>query len=332
MSTHKVLVYALPTIEPHPDPDTTKLGLVHIGGYQVVINKEQWQPGQLAAYCPPDSVVPTDREEFSFLHKPGSDAWHRIRVVRLRGVLSQGLLVPAPASALAGDDVMLELGIKAYQPPLPAMAGGLAESAPPGLYVPSYDLENWRDWPDIISDNEPVIITEKLHGANMRVVWYQDRWWVGSRNQWLKYNPNNMYWRAIQNATFSDRLGPLLRSRPGLIAYGEAYGWVQKLRYGAKPGEVHFAVFDFLDGTSWLKPSEMTQLQTQYGFVRVPVLMCGPFDRDTVLRLANGNTNVVNAQNIREGIVIEPMVSRTMLEFGRVKFKLVSDEYLLKDK
>src|SRR5271170_5339665 len=42
----------------HPDPETTSLELIDIGGYQVVVRKNQFAVGDLAVYIQPDSVVP----------------------------------------------------------------------------------------------------------------------------------------------------------------------------------------------------------------------------------------------------------------------------------
>lgn len=63
----------------------------------------------------------------------------------------------------------------------------------------------------------------------------------------------------------------------------------------------------------------------------VPILYSGPFDLDKIKALAEGPSTVSGAQNIREGIVIEPLPERRVPGLGRVQLKLVSNTFLEKD-
>ena len=60
---------------------------MRIWGYTACVAKGLFRPGDLAAYLPPDSLVP-DTPEFAFLGEH-----RRIKVRRLRGIYSQGLLI-----------------------------------------------------------------------------------------------------------------------------------------------------------------------------------------------------------------------------------------------
>src|SRR5271168_2482625 len=89
-------------IRPHPDPDTTSLELIDIGGYQVVVRKGQFKPGEgtLAVYIQPDSVVP-QTEPFRFIWEEhvGLDGTvpekrRRVTVRKFRKEWSEGLLLP----------------------------------------------------------------------------------------------------------------------------------------------------------------------------------------------------------------------------------------------
>src|SRR5437868_1923176 len=88
MSRHEVPIVRIAAVEPHPQAD--RLEIVRLWGYTCVVGKGQFRAGDLACYVPPDSVVPSG-PPFEFLGD------HRlIRVRRYRGVVSQGLLIPAP--------------------------------------------------------------------------------------------------------------------------------------------------------------------------------------------------------------------------------------------
>lgn len=63
----------------------------------------------------------------------------------------------------------------------------------------------------------------------------------------------------------------------------------------------------------------------------VPVLFVGAYDPATVKALADGVTAVPGASNIREGVVVEPLVERHERGLGRVQLKIVSNSFLEKD-
>lgn len=113
-STHRVEVVPV-VLEPHPNADT--LSVVHVWNYTVVVRTEDWLGKDRGAYIPPDSVVPRN-EMFAFLGEKT-----RIGAKRLRGILSYGLLVPAPDGAQIGEDVaerigVTHYGVTHYEPPL----------------------------------------------------------------------------------------------------------------------------------------------------------------------------------------------------------------------
>jgi hypothetical protein len=63
----------------------------------------------------------------------------------------------------------------------------------------------------------------------------------------------------------------------------------------------------------------------------VPVLHIGPFDSAKVKALAEGKSLVPGATNIREGVVVEPLIERREHGLGRVQLKIVSNTFLEKD-
>ena len=87
-------------------------------GWEVVVKKGDFTPGQLCVYCEVDSILP-DRPEFEFLR----DRKFRIRTIKLRGQVSQGICFPLSIlkdyrlkNVMAGTDVTEFLGIKKYDP------------------------------------------------------------------------------------------------------------------------------------------------------------------------------------------------------------------------
>lgn len=85
--------------------------------------------------------MPTGRPTFAFLKKEGRDR-ERISVRRFRGAWSQGLLIPVSgelADRPTGADVMADLGIERYEPPIPVGGEGQYVCPPKGLATPKAD-------------------------------------------------------------------------------------------------------------------------------------------------------------------------------------------------
>lgn len=344
MTTHCVPVIRIETIESHPNADA--LELVPVWGYTCAIKKGSFKVGDLAAYIEPDYEVPLGLPEFSFLQKPGKfRATHRIAVARLRGVYSQGLLIPAPEGAKEGDNVMEHFGITRWEPPEPVMVKGAFAEKGPDIFAPKYDLENWRKYQKLMIPGEEIILTPKIHGTNARFVWAEDRMWCGSRTQWkmrpglsvkdpvaISSNvaegtivPNNAWWAAhAQNPWIEE----WCKANPGVVVYGEVFGpgIQQGFNYGLSKNQVGFAVFDILRKGQWIPNSEFANSEFA-GLNFVPVIYAGPYDRAVIEELAEQDETFNGAGHIREGVVIKLLKERFDPEIGRIALKHVSNRY-----
>lgn len=323
MSTHKVEVVALEKIEPHPNAD--RMEITYIWGYSACVGKGQFKPGGLAAYIEPDNLLDVTVPEFAFLAPKSKPEKHegkvRIKVARLRGILSQGLVIPARPHWKLGDNVMDELKVVHYDPPIPMSTGGEAEKAPPG-YRPYYDIEGFYRYRHVFKPGEPVVATEKIHGANGRFAWYEDRMRCGSHTEWKKQDDKVLWWQAVRNCPWIEEF---CKTHPDLTVYGEVYGQVQDLKYGLKGG-CQLVVFDLLRANEWIPHKEAREIGKSIQWV--PVVYEGPFDEEKLKVLSDGKSLIPGADNIREGIVVKPLVERTDLEIGRVQLKIVGNEYL----
>lgn len=317
-STHRVEVVPV-ELQPHPNADT--LSIVHVFGYQACVRTADWQGVSIGAYIPPDSICP-DTPDFAFLgdHR-------RIKVKRLRGEISQGLLVPAPAGAQVGDDVAEILGVTHYEPPMPVSTGGEVERPPSG-YRPAYDLESARRYGAVVFEpGEPLFVTEKIHGANGRFCWTEDgAFHCGSRTEWKRESEDLIWWRALHA---NSALKEFLTQNPDITVYGEVYGQVQDLKYGAKRGEIRLAVFDLLLRGRWLDPLEARDFAPMLPWVPT-IAENFPFDLDGVFQLAEGPSLVPGADHCREGCVAKPIHERTHPAVGRVCLKVVGNDYLMR--
>lgn len=324
-STHKVEVVPV-VLQPHPNADS--LSVANIYNYSVVVRTEDWVGKTIGAYIPPDNVVVSNRPEFAFLK-----GHERIKVKKLRGVVSMGLLVPAPEGSKIGDDVAEQLGVTHYEPPQShchtgkGLAQGVilgdSESAPEG-YFPVYDVDALRRYSHAMIPGEMVIVTEKVHGCNSRYHW-DERMRASSHKHWKKYDPGSIWWKALAK---HESVTKFCVDHPDCTVFAECYGNVQDLSYGHQKGEVSIAVFDILRGTGWISANEARDLAPDLPWV--PTVAIKPFVLSEVLELAEGPSLIPGANHIREGIVVKPLTERTHPHIGRVCFKVVSNGYLMR--
>ena len=337
--------------EIHPNADL--LALVRIRGYQVIVRSDDWKDGDLAAYIPPDSVVP-DKPEYAFL-----DGHLRIKARRFRGLWSFGLLMPAPRGSKLGDNVADVMGVTHYEPPL--RGRGMTEHAAdfakaPAFPGPIYDVENILRYDKELAPDMVVVVTEKLHGANIRMTFQDGRFHVASRrffrkefyrptpknlwerikfwlienvgNQSLEVPTSSEYWKAF-NA--NEELKGIVQRFEGLVFYGELYGQTQAgFNYDADGENNKIRIFDILDPAirEYLPWSEVANIVPDD--YRVPVDYIGEFDMGIVHDLAESPSQLTK-NHIREGVVVKPVSSIWSDNLGgRIILKYINPFYLEK--
>lgn len=324
-NNHKALVYEIHK-QPHGNADS--LSVVNIDGFTVVVNSASWEDGQLAVFIQPDSLVDTNIECFSFLKDPKGRNPVRISVKKLRGIYSQGCLVPAPEGSKVGDDVTELLQVKHYEPIIEETNTSTQVSGPPLFSsLPRYDLENFRKHAKCFIDGEMVNVTEKINGQNLKCVYSAGRFYVGSKSRWVKEEEGNGFWKAVRNNPNIERF---CVENPNLVLWGEQYGKVKNFPYDCINGEVRFIAFDIRrQDLTFLGVQEFSDLMDKYQIPKVPVLGNIPFNQEIITQMSEGETTLGKAKT-REGCVVRSYTERIDNKYGRAILKLVSNIYLEK--
>lgn len=360
MSNFTVPIVRIKEIQKHPNADTLSTTVVE--GEPVVFKTGDFQTGDLAIYVPLDAVVPEIKgTEFLGKHR-------RIKAVRLRGIYSEGLLLPISVlpkgNYKEGECVANILGIKKYEDQAPeswgtsgsskklSMRGDSNQEKNPGV-IPHYDIESYKKYSHLLTEGEKVVVTEKIHGCNSRYGWVNGKFFVGSHNCFWR-NPErepSIWWKLFRtwrslirkpvpekpfkpnlfwNIAKQYRLAEKLKNYPNYIFYGEIYGQVQDLTYGAGPQQVWFRVFDIYDVVNkyWLDWGMVEIICEELKLGTVPVLYVGPFYESILAEHVEGQS--VLAKNIREGVVVKPYINRSHARFGRIILKWVSQGYKLR--
>lgn len=324
-----VTIRTIDSIEPIEGAD--RIEVAKIGGWHVVVGKGEFSVGEDVLYFELDSALPLDDPRFTFLGARSSrsiekKAYHVLRTIRLRGVYSQGLIMPTGPFELdltSADihQVPIEdaLGVIKYEPPVPAAQGGQVEG---GFFhgVQKTDAErvqniSARNWERIVNDFTWKA-TLKIDGTSF--TGYNDPvegFRVCSRNWELSRSEGNVYWDVVDKFNLEEIIPE------NWVVQGEVYGpGIQG--NPQKVNELSFGVFRVLnqygaDAFEW--PDELYKLS-------VPVLDLElPGTIEEAIEQVNGlKYNGILA----EGVVWNEVYDRVPDGLGRPIFKVISNKYL----
>lgn len=318
--------------------------LVIVDGWKVVVAKNVGHKvGDLVIYCEIDSFLPI-REEFEFLRKSsykkmadGTEGF-RLRTIKLRGQVSQGLILPISVlkptdtniyvEPFEGLDVTEMLEIVKYEPPIPAELAGKVK----GLF-PSFlrktdeeriqnltsEYEGWKN------SDKRFYVTEKLDGSSATFYFKDGEFGVCSRNLELLETEGNTFWKVARQLKLEEWLGT---HETNYSIQGELIGeGIQGNPYNIKGQTVGFFNAFNIDTQEYLGLEEFESLISSMGLKSVPILdreFTLPDTIDELLKYADSKS-VLNSDFDREGVVIRS-VDR------KISFKVISNRFLLNEK
>lgn len=322
-------------IQPIEGADMIELAIVD--GWKVVVAKEVGHKvGNLVVYCEIDSFLPI-REEFEFLRKSsykkmGDQEGFRLKTIRLRGQVSQGLILPMsvfalyPSNPTEGDDVTEALDIVKYEPPIPAELSGKVKGLFPS-FIRKTDEERIQN---LASEYEEMkkhnyYETEKLDGSSATFFYNNGEFGVCSRNLELLETEGNTFWKVARELDLENKMreyGMNISFQGELI--GES---VQGNPYKIKGQTVRFFNLFDIDLYVYHSLSVFQETMKVLGLETVPVLNTHfhlPDTIDELLLRADGKSEL-NPNFDREGIVVRSL-DRT------ISFKVISNKFLLNEK
>lgn len=336
-----------------PIENADAVELAHIDGWPVVVRKNEYEKNEVVSFFEIDSYIPR-KPEFEFLFQDARRQFITLKTKKIRGQLSQGLILKADKSLLetfqVGDDVSEFYGVVKYEPPLTGN-----QNQPKGNF-PSFiiktDEERIQNHPEYRNKynellkkiSKQLIGTEKLNGSSMTVYSMLDgTYGVTSHNVDLKESDNNIMWQVAKQDEVINKLNDLLstmityfpheKGLLGLAIQGELVGpGIQGndyklmkqefhpfyIQYIAKAGNGYLSMLDGLnyDAIKQLFPNVVPIV---YELDEMP-------DTETLLKLAEGKS-ALNKDVEREGIVFE-----ITHEGVRNSFKVISNTHLLGQK
>lgn len=343
-----------------PIEGADKIELATIDGWNVVVAKNVGHKvGDVVVYCEIDSFLPIE-PEFEFLRKssyrklPNGMEGFRLRTIKLRGQISQGLIIPledafkvmerrsqdyatkSEIQVIRGLTNLVDnpcnvtglLGITKWEPPIPANLTGQVKGDFPS-FIKKTDEERiqnltkeYSDWKDI-----PFYVTEKLDGSSATYYLNDGEFGVCSRNLELIETDDNTFWKVARQTDIEGKLRKLGRN---IAIQGELIGHgIQKNPYKINGNEVRFFTIFDIDKYQKVDYNEFCQIMTELDLSIVP-LIDGDFrlpdNPNDLMDLANSHSRMplVDEDCDMEGVVIRSLD-------GEISFKVISNEYLLKE-
>ncbi|MFN4145712.1 MAG: RNA ligase (ATP) [Runella sp.] len=329
-------VQKIKALEPIAEADAIEKAQVL--GWELVVKKGEYQVGDLCVYVEIDSLLPP-KPEFEFL-RPRQ---FRIRTVRLRNQISQGIcfplsILPEGFVVEEGADCTEALGIVKYEPPIPANLVGLMKGQFPS-FIPKTDETRVQVLQALLDKyaGEPCYITEKLDGSSVTFYYRDGEFGVCSRNLDLLEDPTSTYWKVAQELEMQQKLASL---GGNFALQGELVGeGIQGNKLNLKGQTVYFFNLYDMNKSRYVDFENFDLIIRLLDLKMVPILDQNyTLERSIAALVAKANIkSSINPKIWAEGIVIRPLVEKNDRAFssdlanhGRVSFKVINPAFLLK--
>ena len=320
-------------------PGADMIELAIVDGWKVVVAKNvEHKVGDMVVYCEIDSFLPI-KEEFEFLRKSsykkmsdGTEGF-RLRSIKLKGQISQGLILPLKDLQLlnkdlleVGMDVTKELGIVKYEPPIPAELSGKVKGLFPSFLRKTDEerIQNLSDEYENLKQHK-FYVTEKLDGSSATFYSKDGVFGVCSRNLELLETEGNTFWKVARELKLEEWL---TSQDVNYSIQGELIGEsIQGNPYKIKGQTVGFFNAFNIDTQEYLGLEEFEKLISSMGLKSVPILdreFTLPDTIDELLTYAD-EKSVLNSNFDREGVVIRSLDRK-------ISFKVISNKFLLSEK
>lgn len=315
-------------------------------GWEVVVKRGTFKVRDLVVYVEIDSFLPTDNLDFEFLRKScyrkfttGEEGF-RIKTVRLRGQISQGICFPLtilslfddwdfPGILIEGRDITDILRIKKYEPPIPAHLAGEVKGQFPA-FISKTDEIRIQATVNVLERHQGTFMyaTEKLDGTSVTFYINNGEFGVCSRNLELKETEGNSLWNIARKLNLEEKMKAF---EDNIALQGELIGsGIQDNPYKLKDHQIYFFNIFNIDKYAYMSLEEVRALLEHWKLEMVPIL--GRFLLENsvpkLVEFSQGQSTLCS-ESKREGIVVRPLVEERDPELGRFSFKVINPEYLL---
>lgn len=319
-----------------PIEGADRIELVQVDGWKCVSKKDEFEIGDKCIYFEIDSFLPIE-DQFEFLRKSCYKnnsvvgEGFRIKTIRLRGQISQGLVIPITdkyKDLEEGTDLTEELGVKKYE--IPETFGPTERKGNFPIEIPKTDENRIQN---LKSNRNPwmkkeieYIITEKLEGSSMTVFFNNGKFGVCSRNMMVDDEGDGTFAKIAKELNLKEKME---HAEVNMAIQGELIGpGVQGNYYNLDAHQ--FRVFNVyhIDTRSYFDwDIVVNNICDSLGLDTVPVIERKKLIIDGIqedlLEYADSKSELIDKP--REGVVFKT-------HDNSISFKAINNEYLLNGK
>lgn len=333
---------ALATVEViqeiRPIENADAIEVARVRNWDVVVRKGEFFVGDKVVYFEIDSFLPLDDSRFLFLAPRGARKnqegveGHVLKTAKLRGVYSQGLILPTAGFPSAGDqkpgtDITATIaGLEKWDPPIPTELAGSARGSFPSQFRKTDEerIQNFASIP--LTDDPNWVATEKIDGSSMTVWVDGDDQGVASRNWDIEDTKFNSMWNLARELELHDLIRGSFEGK-SVAVQGEIFGpGIQGNPLDVK--KVQFRAFTLQVGGSELPRSLWPEWLLK---LSVPVHpLSYPQTVDEALAQVDNLKSLINPQKAVEGVVWRNTEGAALSTGARASWKAISSRYLMK--
>ena len=323
-------------------------------GWNIVVKKNEYKEGDLCCYIQIDTVVP-ELPEYEFLR----ERKFRVRTIKLRGQLSQGLIVPLPKGKWdEGDDATEVIGVKKYEKPdnnperierpkapklwykkiiyflkynyiykwFPNLLPKLRSPFPKEL-VSITDEERIQNIPKVLEQykGKEFVVSYKLDGSSITIIHNRGKFRICSRRFELHDKKNDWY-KVFESVNFKDEILKLVKhfNTNNIIVQGEAIGKFNGNHHNLQKEQIRLFNI-YVDGVR-LSQDKFIEVCLANNIPHCPMYK--------KITLNHSMDEILKVSEIKD--VLNPSVDAEGLVWrcvdGSLSFKVINNKYLLKNK
>jgi RNA ligase (TIGR02306 family) len=325
MAFFGVTIEEIETVGPIDGADRIQVATVKGLSFTFVIGKDTFKPGDKVLYFPVDSIVPEKvAGALGVFGKLAGKNKDRIKTVKLKGVLSQGIVGKIDLidglTDRSPEGITAFFGVTKYEPPEVVCNGGKLTRHAAG--VETYDIEGADRYPLVVDAlmDQIVYITEKVEGSN----WYggvdeNGTYVVGQRSGAIIPDdpaaPTHTWWTVAAEqgilAATRDLYDTVFQNKSVIVRGEMTGGSIQGNLY--KFPKFSIFAFDILVDGKYLDATEFLRVAAACGIKTAPVISKDKTLRDwlngrSIKGASHGNSLLGDI--FREGIVIKPLTEQ----------------------
>jgi RNA ligase (TIGR02306 family) len=342
MSFFSVTIEEIETISPIEGADRIQVATLKGVAFSFVVGKDIFKTGEKILYFPVDSLIPQAlAEKLGVAGKLSGRDKNRVKTVKLRGTVSQGLV--GKLSLIDGltdqspESITQFLGVTKYEPSEILEKGANLTSLPVGLS--KYDIEGIERHSNVVEYmmDKKVRIDEKVEGQNVSFTLENatKKFYVNQRNHTIEPidGSRHTWWKYADENKLESVLNILgNRFNNDVTLYSEGTGSsIQGNIYGFVKHQVFF--YDIKVGQKFLNTKEALAIFNEFNLPIVPTLALDVtlhewLEGKTITEASDGPSKLYVGN--REGIVIRLMEEEEIYRFGRSIIKKRGPIYLSK--